>query len=77
MIELVAGATGFSLAGIMIQRYNAWEARDPYDFKMQDGEFQRSVAQKEAEWLMPADTTYELLGITEKDGIIIYKIKSM
>lgn len=74
MIELVPGATGFSLAGIMIQRYNAWEARDPYDFKMQDGEFQRHVAQKEAEWLMPADTTYELLDISERDGVTVYKI---
>lgn len=75
MVELVAGATGFSLAGIMIQRYNEWEARDPNDFEMQDGEYQRMVAQKEAEWLMPADTTYELLDISEKDGVTIYKIE--
>ena len=77
MVELVAGAEGFNLSHLVIQRYNQWEARDPYDFKMQDGDFQRHVAQKEAEWLMPADTTYELLSITEKDGIIIYKIKSI
>ena len=77
MVELVPGSKGFSLAGIMIQRYNAWEARDPYDFKMQDGEFQRHVAQKEAEWLMPYDTTYELLGVSERDGLTVYKIKTV
>ena len=77
MIELVAGAKGFCLAGIMIQRYNAWEARDPNDFEMQDGEYQRSVAQKEAEWLMPADTTYKLLDISERDGVVVYKIEEV
>jgi len=77
MVELVPGAMGFRLAGIMIQRYDAWEARDPNDFAMQDGEYQREVAQKEAEWLMPADTTYELLDISERDGVTVYKIKAV
>ena len=77
MIELVAGAIGFNLAGIMIQRYNAWEAKNPSDFRMQDGEYQRQVSIDEAEWLMPADTTYELLDISEKDGVTVYKIKTV
>ena len=42
---------------------------------MQDGDYQRMVAQKEAEWLMPADTTYKLLDISEEDGVTIYKIE--
>lgn len=77
MVELVPGARGFNLAGIMIQRYNAWEARDPRDFAMQDGEYQRDVAVKEAEWLLPAETTYKLLDISERDGITVYKIKAV
>ena len=77
MIELVPGAEGFNLAGIMIQKYNSWEARDPNDFKMQDGEFQRSVAQKESEWLLPADTTYVLLDVSESNGLTVYKIKTV
>ena len=75
LVELVAGAEGFSLAKLVIQRYNQWEARDQRDFEMQDGNFQRSVVMKEAEWLMPGDATYELLDISERDGLTVYKIR--
>ena len=60
---------------LRIQRYNQWEARDQRDFEMQDGNFQRSVVMKEAEWLMPGDATYELLDISERDGLTVYKIR--
>lgn len=75
MIELVAGATGFNLAAIIVQWYDAWEARDPRDFKEQMADHPRSVAIEEAEWLMPGNATYELLDISERDGVTVYNIR--
>ena len=78
MIELAPGAEGcFSLVGLIVHRFNAWEARDPRDFKMQDGDWRRGSALREAEWLMPADTTYELLDVIEREGKTVYKIKTV
>ena len=78
VIELVPGATEcFSLVSLIVHRFNEWEARDPRDFKEQDGDWQRGSALREAEWLVPEDMTFELLDISERDGIIIYKIKSI
>ena len=77
MVELVPGAEGFSLVALIVNRFNEWEARDPRDFEMQDGDWRRGSALREAEWLMPGDTTYELLGASERDGMTVYKIRAM
>jgi hypothetical protein len=75
MIELVPGAEGFNLAALIVHYYDKWEAEDPYDFKMQDGDWPRQVAQKEAEWLMAADATYEVLDISQRDGVNVYRLR--
>ena len=77
MIELAPGAEGFSLVGLIVHRFNEWEARDPRDFEFQDGDWRRSSALRESEWLIPENATFKLLEITERDGIIIYKIESI
>ena len=77
MIELVPGAEGcFSLVGLIVHRFDEYKKRDPYDYKMQDGEWRRESALREAEWLIPGNKTFKLLEITERDGIIIYKVES-
>ena len=75
MIELVPGAIGFNLAAIIVQWYDAWEARYPRDFEEQMADHPRKVAKDEAEWLMPADATYELLDISERGGVTVYKLQ--
>ena len=78
MVELMPGATGcFSLVGLIVHRFNEWEARDPNDFEMQDGDWRRESALREAEWLLPNDATYELLDIFERDGLTVYKIRKV
>ncbi len=78
MIELAPGAEGcFSLVGLIVHRFNEWEAMDPRDFEMQDGDWRRDAALKEAEWLISGDTTFQLLGVEERDGKVIYKIKTV
>ena len=78
MIELVPGADGcFNLAGLIVDRFDKWEAKNPTDFEMQDGPWRRDSALREAEWLLPMDTTYELLDISERDGLTVYKIKTV
>lgn len=77
MIELASGTEGcFSLVGLIVNDLNQWEAKDPRDFKEQDGDWRRDAALREAEWLMPADATYKLLDISERDGVTVYKIES-
>ena len=78
MIELEPGAEGcFSLVGLIVHRFDEYKKRDPYDYKMQDGEWRRQSALREAEWLLPADATYQLLDISERDGKVVYKIKKV
>ena len=78
MIELVPGAKGcFSLAGLLTNWFDTWTAKDPYDYEMQDGDWRKESALREAEWLIPGNTTFKLLEIKEKDGIIIYKVESI
>lgn len=75
MIELVPGARGFNLTAQMLHWYDEWKARNRRDFMMQDGEYQREVAEIEKEWLIRGDATYELLDISERDGVTVYKIE--
>ena len=77
MIELVPGAKGFSLVGLLVHRFDEWKARDPRDFEMQDGDWRREAALKEAEWLIPGDTTFELLETTERSGLTVYRIRTV
>jgi len=78
MIELEPGAEGcFSLVGLIVDDLNQWEAKDPRDFKEQDGEWRRDAALREAEWLLPEDATYKLLEVIDVDGITVYKIKKV
>ena len=78
MIELMPGAEDcFSLVGLIVHRFNEWEARDPADFEMQDGAWRRGSALREAEWLISGDTTFQLLDISERDGKVVYKIKTI
>ena len=78
MVELAPGAEGcFSLVGLIVHRFDEYKKRDPYDYKMQDGEWRRQSALREAEWLLPADATYQLLDISERDGKVVYKIKKV
>ena len=78
MIELIPGAEGcFSLVGLIVHRFNKWEARDPRDFDMQDGDWRRNSALREAEWLLPENTIYELLEVIDVDGITVYRIKTV
>ena len=75
MIELVSGARGFNLTAQMLQWYDEWKARNRRDFMMQDGEYQREVAEIEKEWLMHQTTKYTLLDVYEKGGVTVYKIE--
>ena len=77
MIELVPGAIGFSLVGLIVHRFNEWEARDPRDFEMQDGDWRRGSALREAEWLISGDTTFELLEVIKNDGHVVYRVRAV
>ena len=77
IIELAPGAKGFSLVGLIVHRFNEWEARDPRDFEMQDGDWRRGSALRESEWLIPEDTTFKLLEVVEQEDKLIYKLETV
>ena len=78
MIEVAPGAKGcFNLTAWHIDFLNKVEAESPEDFDMIDGDYQREASRGEAEWLFPADATYELLGSSEESGFMVYKVKKV
>ena len=78
MIEVVPGAEGcFNLMAFHVDFLNKIEAESPESFDMIDGDYQREESRREAEWLFPADSTYELLDTPEEGGLTIYKVKKV
>ena len=78
MIEVVPGAKGcFNLMAFHVDFLNKVEAESPESFDMIDGDYQREESRREAEWLFPADTIYELLDTSEEGGFMVYKVKKV
>ena len=78
IIELTPGAPGcFSLVGFLVHRYETWEEMDKYDYQMQDGDWRKESAEREAEWFLQGGANFQLLEITQQGEITIYKIKSV
>ena len=78
MIEVVPGAKGcFNLMAFHVDFLNKVEAESPESFDMIDGDYQREESRREAEWLFPADTIYELLDTREEGEFMVYKVKKV
>ena len=78
VIGVVPGAKGcFNLTAWHIDFLNKVEAESPEDFDAIDGNYQREASRREAEWLFPADTIYELLDTREEGEFMVYKVKKV
>ncbi len=78
MVELVPGTEGcFSFVDFLVDYYDGWKRKDPMDYEMQDGDWRKGSAEREAEWFVSGDTQFQLLDVAERDGKIVYKIKTL
>ncbi|HBQ61876.1 MAG TPA: hypothetical protein DD671_20305 [Balneolaceae bacterium] len=78
IVELVPGTKGcFSFVDFLVDYYDGWKRKDPMDYEMQDGEWRKGSAEREAEWFVSGDTQFQLLDVVERDGMTVYKIKTL
>ena len=78
IVELVPGTEGcFSFVDFLVDYYDGWKRKNPMDYEMQDGEWRKGSAEREAEWLVSGDTQFQLLDVAERDGMTVYKIKTL